>query len=237
MKSYIELLRLKEWHRNITVIIGIIFAFFILKLNFNLQILLKTIIITFLACLISSANYILNAIVDMGFDKKHPIKQLRPLPTKRITPKKAYSLMLFLIIISLILCYLLFNIKTTISLLALLLAAIAYNLRPIRLKDIPYIDVISESINNPIRFLIGWFILADSFPNLFLLLITWSLACLLMTKKRLQELNKFKQTAVIYRNVYKYYSVKSLKIAITSYIIISIIFSAYFIKYILQSGL
>jgi hypothetical protein len=33
-----------------------------------------------------------------------------------------------------------------------------YNIPPIRSKDVPYIDVLSESINNPLRMLAGWFI-------------------------------------------------------------------------------
>ena len=32
-----------------------------------------------------------------------------------------------------------------------------YNVPPIRTKEIPYVDVITESFNNPIRLLLGWF--------------------------------------------------------------------------------
>ena len=32
-----------------------------------------------------------------------------------------------------------------------------YNIPPIRTKDHAYVDVLSESINNPIRFLVGWY--------------------------------------------------------------------------------
>ena len=35
-----------------------------------------------------------------------------------------------------------------------------YNVKPFRFKDIVYLDVIIESLNNPIRFL-GWFIVVD----------------------------------------------------------------------------
>jgi hypothetical protein len=33
---------------------------------------------------------------------------------------------------------------------------IFYNVRPMRTKDRAYLDVISESINNPLRLMIGW---------------------------------------------------------------------------------
>ncbi len=36
------------------------------------------------------------------------------------------------------------------------LQGVVYNVPPFRTKDRPYLDVISESINNPIRLTIGW---------------------------------------------------------------------------------
>ena len=38
---------------------------------------------------------------------------------------------------------------------------IAYNVPPLRTKEWPYLDVLSESVNNPIRLLLGWFALVD----------------------------------------------------------------------------
>ena len=37
-----------------------------------------------------------------------------------------------------------------------------YNIRPIRSKDLPYIDVLSEAVNNPLRMLAGWFIVGTA---------------------------------------------------------------------------
>ncbi len=34
---------------------------------------------------------------------------------------------------------------------------VLYNVKPFRTKDIAYLDVLSESINNAIRLLLGWF--------------------------------------------------------------------------------
>ena len=36
-----------------------------------------------------------------------------------------------------------------------------YNIPPVRSKDLPYVDVLSEAINNPIRMLAGWFIVTS----------------------------------------------------------------------------
>ena len=38
-----------------------------------------------------------------------------------------------------------------------------YNLKPLRLKDVFLIDVILESANNPLRFLMGWSVLLPEF--------------------------------------------------------------------------
>ena len=31
-----------------------------------------------------------------------------------------------------------------------------YNIPPVRSKDLPYLDVLSEAVNNPLRMLAGW---------------------------------------------------------------------------------
>ena len=210
MNVYFELLRLNEWYKNITVLIGIIFAYFLLGHDFDLFFLLKVILIIFLSCLISSANYVLNAVTDRDYDKKHLIKRLRPLPSKRVSVKKAYFFMILLLLIPLIISYFFLNKNVAFALLLLFIAGIFYNLKPIRLKDVPYVDVLSESINNPIRFLAGWFIVSNTLPDLFLLILVWFLGCFLMTKKRIEELKKYKRNAKVYRRVFRYYSLKSL---------------------------
>ena len=46
--------------------------------------------------------------------------------------------------------------------IAFILQKIIYNNEPIRFKDITYIDVLTESVNNPIRLLLGWFMIDSS---------------------------------------------------------------------------
>src|SRR3546814_12282474 len=40
--------------------------------------------------------------------------------------------------------------------LAFAAQGLAYNVPPLRTKDVPYLDVLSESVNNPLRLAIGW---------------------------------------------------------------------------------
>ena len=41
--------------------------------------------------------------------------------------------------------------------LALWVMGCLYNIPPVRTKDVPYLDVLTESINNPLRMLLGWY--------------------------------------------------------------------------------
>ena len=54
-----------------------------------------------------------------------------------------------------------------------LLIGIIYNVPPFRTKDIPYLDVLSESLNNPLRFILGWHMIIDSFPPSSILISYW----------------------------------------------------------------
>ena len=65
---------------------------------------------------------------------------------------------------------------------------VAYNVRPIRTKEVPYVDVLSESVNNPIRLLLGWFaLIPDRFPPISLLLAYWMVGAFFMAMKRFAE--------------------------------------------------
>ena len=50
---------------------------------------------------------------------------------------------------------LLINPYFTAAALALWVMGIAYNVPPVRTKEIPYLDVLSKSVNNPLRLLLG----------------------------------------------------------------------------------
>jgi hypothetical protein len=62
------------------------------------------------------------------------------------------------------------------------------DLDPRRLKEWPYVDVLSESANNAIRLLLGWFaLITDRFPPVSLILSYWMLGAFFMAMKRFAE--------------------------------------------------
>jgi 4-hydroxybenzoate polyprenyltransferase len=63
-----------------------------------------------------------------------------------------------------------------------------YNVPPLRLKDVPYADVLCESINNPIRLALGWYATGYGLmPPLSLMMAYWMFGAFLMAMKRFAE--------------------------------------------------
>ena len=65
---------------------------------------------------------------------------------------------------------------------------VVYNVRPFRAKDRPYLDVLSESLNNPLRLLLGWsVVLGNQLPPSSVLITYWMGGAFLMGIKRYAE--------------------------------------------------
>ena len=95
----------------------------------------------------------------------------------------------------------------------LLMMGIFYNVRPFRTKDRPYLDVLSESINNPLRLLLGWFIVVGgSFPPSSVLMAYWMGGAFLMAIKRYAEYRFIgdRQRASLYRRSFAGYTEQTL---------------------------
>jgi 4-hydroxybenzoate polyprenyltransferase len=69
-----------------------------------------------------------------------------------------------------------------------LVSGLVYNVPPMRTKEVPYLDVISESINNPLRLTLGWAMIdSTTLPPGSLMLGFWAGGAFLMALKRLAE--------------------------------------------------
>lgn len=191
IKLYLQSLRLERWPRSLAIIPGFIAVFILtpglIKVIRPVELLLKLALGFGLTWLISTANYIVNEITDAPYDKHHPQKKNRPLIHNQISPGRLLFLWFVMVAVSITTALLLFNTYFVISLLALLVAGILYNVPPVRLKDVPFLDSTVESANNPIRFLIGWYIVQTAFPPLSLLVAWWCFGNFLMIGKRVAE--------------------------------------------------
>ncbi|MDH3469408.1 MAG: UbiA family prenyltransferase, partial [Gammaproteobacteria bacterium] len=114
---------------------------------------------------------------------------------------------------------------------------VLYNAPPIRLKDTPYIDVLSESINNPIRLMLGWFTVNEiHLPTLSLVLAYWMIGAFFMAVKRYAEYKKLHpDRAARYRKSFAHYDEYRLIASIIYYAAaFSLFFGIFMVRYRLE---
>jgi 4-hydroxybenzoate polyprenyltransferase len=230
LRYYLQVLRLDHWFKNLFTVIGSLAALSYFKSGLSFYLIDNVLFGLLLACLISSVNYAVNEILDASYDLQHPVKRFRPIPSGLVNIQTLLIVTVGILVVALTLAAYFFNFYFQLSLTSLFIAGMLYNLRPVRAKEIPYVDVISESVNNPIRLLIGWFAVTSShiLPPLSLVWLFWVFGAFLMTAKRLAELLFLGSQATLYRQVYKYYSKTSLVAVMAFYGVLTLISYTYF---------
>jgi 4-hydroxybenzoate polyprenyltransferase len=94
---------------------------------------------------------------------------------------------------------------------------VLYNVPPVRLKDLVYVDVLAEALNNPIRFLAGWYLTGTAaLPITSLLIAYWMAGCYFMNIKRYAEIRDPRASRYLgrYRKTYAWYTEKNLLVGI-----------------------
>lgn len=233
MNKYIRIMRIDHWIKQLFVIPGVVCALLLTRKDFEFCIS-KVLLGLFIVCLIASANYSINEWLDAEFDKYHPTKCNRTVVTEDI--KGSIVLIIWFVCAGcgLLLGYWI-NIPFFSMCLLLLIMGIVYNVRPFRTKDLPYIDVISESVNNAIRFLLGWFIIsASTIPPSSAIFGYWMAGAFLMATKRFAEYRMIsnKDVAGMYRKSFRFYSERLLLISSFFYAMVSVFcVGVFLIKY------
>jgi 4-hydroxybenzoate polyprenyltransferase len=184
-------------------------------------------------CLIASSNYVINEVLDAPFDLHHPIKKDRPVPSGLVNIKIAYVQWIVLMIIGLGLGALV-SVPLVLSLAGLWIAGCAYNIPPMRTKDVPYLDVLTESINNPLRMLVGWYIVPNSpTPPISLLISYWMIGCFFMGLKRFAEYRDMadrREEQIRYRKSFAVYNEQRLLVSIMFYAASAMLFFGAFVQ-------
>ncbi len=220
--EHLKVLRLDHWLKNVFILFGHGVALVLVQeIMLSRPVLIAAFLSLIPACLVASANYILNEILDAPFDKLHPTKRYRPIPAGTVSVPLLWAIMAGLIVVAFSLSLWWFNLGYTTALLLLLLSGVVYNIPPIRLKDRAYLDVIAESFNNPIRLWLGWYAIAPvtTFPPLSIVMAWWFFGALLMAGKRYAEfrfINDAKRSGD-YRRSFRVYTERSLVISMITY--------------------
>ena len=243
-KEYITIMRPDHWFKNIFMLPGMLFAFLVYNTSLDLELFIRIVIGIVSTCLIASANYVINEYLDAEFDRFHPEKKKRTAVISILNPLYVYSEYFFLVAIGLTLAY-----YISLPFLALegflLFMGIMYNVRPFRTKERVYLDVLSESVNNPIRLALGWFIFVPMamlpaslldfswviIPPSSIILAYWMGGAFLMATKRFAEYRYINnpELAGLYRKSFKYYTENSLLISMFFYALTSAFFLGIFL--------
>lgn len=234
MKNYIKIARPDHWVKNAFILPGVVIAILLTDFTFSSQVIIDLIIGFMATCFIASANYVINEWLDAEFDKYHPTKKFRPVVSENMKFSLVMVEYAILIVLGLGLSLLL-NMPFFYTELWLLIMGVLYNVKPIRTKDIPYLDVLSESINNMIRLLLGWFIINTTYqPPSSVLIGYWFGGAFLMATKRFAEYRMIgnPDQAGLYRKSFAHYSEVTLLVSSFFYAMCATFFIGIFmIKY------
>lgn len=228
---YVQIARIDHWFKNVFMLLGVVFAFFYMPALVDRRAVTPLALALLATCLIASSNYVLNELLDGARDALHPLKRHRPVPAGRIRPLYGYVEWLLLGSMGLGLS-LVINRCFALAGIALWGMGIVYNVPPLRTKEWPYLDVLSESLNNPIRLLLGWFALVDSrIPPISLVLSYWMVGAFFMGAKRLAEYRQIAEPSVAaaYRGSFRHYTEDRLLVSMFFCATASALFAGVFI--------
>jgi len=80
LRAVVETLRPQQWVKNGFIFAALIFSQSLTRWDRCRQVLLATLVF----CIVSSATYVLNDILDASEDRHHPTKKLRPIASGRL---------------------------------------------------------------------------------------------------------------------------------------------------------
>ena len=234
LKAHLAIARLDHSIKNLFVLPGIIVPLSIYPGLMGRR-LAVTLVWAFIAItLVACSNYVINEVLDAPFDRLHPTKKNRPAARGLVNVPVAYAQWILMMLAGVAIGWRISK-PFAVTAVVLWLMGCAYNIKPLRTKDVPYLDVLTESVNNPLRMLLGWYAVAAWLvPPLSLLMCYWMIGCYFMALKRFSELREIGDRGVAgsYRASFKRYTPESLLVSVVFYASTAMLFfGAFVIRY------
>jgi 4-hydroxybenzoate polyprenyltransferase len=231
-------MRLDHSIKNIFVLPGIIIPLSVLRTPLLSPLLAGRIVVGLIATtLIACSNYVLNEVLDAPFDRLHPKKKNRPAAQGLVNAPVACAQWLLMMAAGIALATAISR-PFAYTAAALWIMGCLYNISPVRTKDKVYLDVLSESVNNPLRMLLGWFMATSVLvPPVSLLICYWMGGCYLMALKRFSEYREIgdPRIAGAYRKSFRRYTEVSLLTSVVFYASAAMLFfGAFIMRYRLE---
>src|SRR5438309_5533923 len=133
LRGHIKLARVDHWIKNVFVLPGIVVAVSMDRTTLTAALPWHVLVGLLSVCLVTSSNYVLNELLDAPFDREHPLKRDRPVPTGQVSIRLAF-VQWFLLMIAGIGISLTISIALALTMLALWVMGCVYNVSPIRSK-------------------------------------------------------------------------------------------------------
>jgi 4-hydroxybenzoate polyprenyltransferase len=237
LRGHLAILRVDHWFKQVFVLPGIAVALSDSAGDIPGGIWVRLVVGFISTCLVCSSNYVINEVLDGPSDLAHPTKSARPVPSGLVNVPLAYVQWIALMVVGVALGFAI-NAPFGLTMLALWGMGCLYNIPPARFKDLPYLDVLSESINNPLRMLAGWYMTGITvFAPTSLLVSYWMIGCYFMGLKRYAEYREIgdPERAASYRESFAYYTPERLLVSIMFYASAAMLFlGAFVMRYRLE---
>jgi 4-hydroxybenzoate polyprenyltransferase len=202
LRGLLRTMRPTQWTKNAFLFIPLLFD----RQLTNLEALARVTTAFMLFCLLSSAVYVLNDLVDIEKDRQHPKKRNRPLPSGQLPIRVAILAAVALPILSIGAAAAL-SLPLALVMLAYYSKDIAYSFR---LKHMVIIDVMAVASGFVLRTLAGQVVITTTHFSPWLYVIVGAVALLLAVGKRRQELVLLAGNAANHRAAYKDYNLDLL---------------------------
>jgi len=217
MSAYIQLIRPKDWVKNLFLFIPVFFAGQIFNMETAINLLGGFICFS----LVASSIYIINDYRDIEDDQKHPIKKTRPLASGAVAKSHAIIICLIFLLIGFTSAYFIRD-KFMFVLAIYLMLNIGYSFG---LKNIPILDIIIVAIGFVLRVKSGAIIAFIGLSE-WLTIMIFLLALFMALAKRRDDVLLKLSLGTDMRKAVKGYNLEFINVALS--LICAVIVVAYF---------